>query len=149
MRRTPSPAAIANGRPEWGAVAGRAIRHSLSIDFLIAFLRFSYSLGSYSPFDVSRELKTFGISGTDAALPAALNTYREYETAKVIRQTLGRKLAIFVLGIGILTLGLHFLPIAALLTTVLIAAGMFGVASSNERNARRRLTEQLSGSRRQ
>jgi hypothetical protein len=98
---------------------------------------------------VSRELRIFGISGTDPAVPGTLNAYREYETAKVIRQTLSRKLAIFVLGIGILTLGLHFLPIAALLTTVLIATGMLGVASSNERKARRRLTEQLSGSRRE
>jgi hypothetical protein len=53
--------------------------------------------------------------------------------------------ALLVVGIGILTLGLHFLPTAALLTTVLLASGMVVVASTNERKARLRLAEQLSG----
>ena len=98
---------------------------------------------------MSSQPSTFGISGADPALPATVNAYREYQVAKVIRQTLTGRLAILVLGTGILTFGVHFLPAAALLTTVLLATGMFVVASSNERKARQRLAEQLSGSRRQ
>jgi hypothetical protein len=85
------------------------------------------------------------MAGTDPALRTALNAHLEYQNAKGFRRTLTTKLALFVVGIGILTLGLHFLPTAALLTTVLLASGMVVVASTNERKARRRLAEQLNG----
>ena len=94
---------------------------------------------------MAREFNTLEMAGTDPALRPALNTYLDYQNAKSIRQTLTRKLALLVSGIAILTLGLHFLPTAALLTAVLLASGMFVVACTNERKARRRLAEQLNG----
>ena len=87
------------------------------------------------------------MAGNDPALRTALNTYVAYEHAKFLRRTLTSRLAFLVFGIGILTLGLHLLPTVALLATILLASGMFVVASTNERKARRRLAEQLNGPR--
>jgi hypothetical protein len=92
---------------------------------------------------MSSEFKTLEMAGTDPALRSALNEYLAYQHAKLIRQTLTGKLALLVSGIAILTFVLHFLPTTALVTTVLLASGMFVVATTNERKARRRLTDQL------
>ena len=92
---------------------------------------------------MSSKLNTLEIAGTDPALRTALTAYVAYQNAKVMRQKLTSRLALLVLGIGILTLVVHFLPTAALVTTVLLASGMVVLASTNERKARRRLTEQL------
>jgi hypothetical protein len=83
------------------------------------------------------------LAGTDPAVRTRLNAYVDYETARVLRQTLTRRLVFFVLCIGILSLGLHVLPTAAFLTTILMASGMLIVAGTNERKARQRLSEQL------
>ena len=95
---------------------------------------------------MSRAIKPLELAGTDPAVRTKLSAYLEYENAKGLRQTLTRRLIVFVTGVGILSAGLHFLPTAALLTTLLVAVGMFIVAGTNERKARRRLTEQLNGS---
>ena len=92
---------------------------------------------------MSTNPKPVELAGTDPAVRTTLNAYIDYETAKGLRQTLTKRLGLFVLGIGILSLGLHFLPIAALLTTILIATGMVAIARTNERKARRRLADQL------
>jgi hypothetical protein len=97
---------------------------------------------------MSSDFITVEMPGTDPALGSTLNAYREYQTAKAIRQALTARLAMLLLGIGILTLYLHLLPTAALLTTSAIASALFLIAGSNEWKARRRLAAQLNGSRR-
>ena len=94
---------------------------------------------------MSRPAKPLELAGGDPAVRTKLSAYIDYEHAKGLRQRLTKRLVLFVLGVGILSLGLHFLPTAALLTTVLMASGMFIVAGTNERKARQRLTEQLNG----
>ena len=95
---------------------------------------------------MAREFKNLEMAGNDPALATALNAYLAYQNAKGFRRTLTTRLAFFVLGTGLLTLGLHLLPTVALLTTVLLASGIFVVAGTNERKARRRLVEHLNGS---
>ena len=85
------------------------------------------------------------LAGTDLAVRTKLNAYIDYEKAKVVRQTLTTRLALFLLAVGVLSLGLHVLPTAAFLTTVLMASGIFLVAGTNERKARQRLTKHLDG----
>ena len=94
---------------------------------------------------MSSEFRTLEMSGADPALRSALNEYLAYQHAKLIRQTLTRKLVLFVFGIGVLSFGLHVLPIAALVTSIFVAAGMFVVACTHESKARRRLTQQTNG----
>ena len=92
---------------------------------------------------MSRTAKPLELAGADPAVRVKLNAYIDYEHAKGLRRTLTKRLVLFVLAVGILSFGLHFLPAAALLTTVLMALAMFVVAGTNERKARQRLTEQL------
>jgi len=112
-------------------------------DFVTISLRFFYSVADYAPLAVSRTAKPVELAGADAAVRVKLNAYIGYEHAKGLRQSLTKRFVVFVLGVGILSLGLHLLPTAALLTTVLMALGLLVVAGTNERKARQRLTEQL------
>jgi hypothetical protein len=92
---------------------------------------------------VSRTAKPLELAGADPAVRAKLNAYIDYENARGRRQSLTKRLVFVVLGIGILSFGLHFMPTIGLLTTVLVALGMFVIAGTTERKARQRLTEQL------
>ena len=92
---------------------------------------------------MSVDFNPFELAGDDPELRTKLTAYVRYQTAKDLRRLLTRRLGVFVLGVAILTVGLHFLPNAALVTTALIAAGMVVLALTNERAARRRLSAEL------
>ena len=53
------------------------------------------------------------------------------------------RLLLFVLGVGILNVGLRLLPVAALVVTSLIAGGMLAAAGTHERKARAHLLQEL------
>ena len=74
---------------------------------------------------------------------SAINAYLRYQTAKRIRRTLTGRLVLFVLGVGILSVGLHYLSVIAFVVTALLAGGMLAVALMHELKARTHLLHEL------
>ena len=92
---------------------------------------------------MATDFTSIELSGTDPEFGAKLNAYIVYEYTREIRRALMRKLAPFVVGVGILSLGVHFLPSAAFVVTLAAAAWIAAVAHARVRAARKGLVAEL------
>ena len=90
---------------------------------------------------MARQFTAIELAATDPLARSALNAYLDYQTARSIRRMLMTRLLFFVLGFGIVTLGLHWLPVAALVVTSVLASGLVAMATAHELKARRHLRE--------
>ena len=92
------------------------------------------------------ESRFFSFRTTDvdrSKLRTVCSSYFAYQQARSVRQALIRRLLLLILGTCALTLGVHLLPTAALLTVAALAAVSFALCLSTEWKARRRLIHEL------